>query len=130
MRVGASAPDSNGGPVRRVIDQDQPVSRGPPLPVQSAIGSAVVTITRTITVAAGILAPGHLGELTRIVPFELVDSLVDEARVREDRVRLLPSRTGVYFLLAMCLFPRAGYLAVWGKLTAGLGDPGLAVPSA
>ncbi len=80
--------------------------------------------------AAGAFAPGHLGELTRIVPFELVDSLVDEARVREGRLRLLPSRTGVYFLLAMCLFPRAGYLAVWGKLTAELGDLGLAVPSA
>ena len=38
-------------------------------------------------VAPGILAPGHLGELTRIVPFELVDSLIDEARVREQRVR-------------------------------------------
>jgi hypothetical protein len=81
-------------------------------------------------VAPGVLAPGHLGELTRIVPFELVDCLVDEARVRERRVRLLPSRAGVYFLLAMCLFPRVGYLAVWGRLTAALDGPGLAVPSA
>lgn len=81
-------------------------------------------------VAPGALAPGHLGELTRIVPFELVDCLVDEARARERRLRLLPSRTGVYFLLAMCLFPRAGYLAVWGKLTAALDGLGLAVPSA
>ena len=45
-------------------------------------------------------------------------------------LRLLPSRTGVYFLLAMCLFPRAGYLAVWGKLTAALDGLGLGVPSA
>jgi hypothetical protein len=81
-------------------------------------------------VAPGALAPGHLGELTRIVPFELVDCLVDDARVRERRVRDLPSRTGVYFLLAMCLFPRAGYLAAWGKLTAGLCDLGPAAPSA
>ena len=81
-------------------------------------------------VAPGALAPGHLGELTRVVPFELVDCLVDDARARERRLRLLPSRTGVYFLLAMCLFPRAGYLAVWGKLTAALDGPGLAVPSA
>ena len=80
-------------------------------------------------VAPGILAPGHLGELTRIVPFELVDSLIDEARVREQRVRDLPSRAGVYFLLAMCLFPRAGYLAAWGKLTAALDGPGLPWPS-
>jgi hypothetical protein len=81
-------------------------------------------------VAPGVLAPGHLGELTRVVPFELVDCLVDEARARERRFRLLPSRTGVYFLLAMCLFPRAGYLAVWGKLTAALGGLGLKAPSA
>ena len=83
-----------------------------------------------VTVAPGALAPGHLGELTRTVPFELVDCLVDEARVRERRVRDLPSRTGVYFLLAMCLFPRAGCLAVWGKLTAGLAGLGPAAPSA
>jgi hypothetical protein len=100
------------------------------LRAQSAISTAVVAITRTIMVAPGALAPGHLGELTRVVPFELVDCLVDEARARERRVRLLPSRTGMYFLLAMCLFPRAGYLAVWGKLTAALGGCGLPAPSA
>ena len=89
-----------------------------------------MSVTRTITVAAGAFAPGHLGELTRIVPFELVDCLVDDARARERRVRLLPSRAGVYFLLAMCLFPEAGYLAVWGKLTAALGGAGAGAPSA
>ncbi len=36
---------------------------------------------------------------------------------------------GLYFLLAMCLFPRAGYRGVWGKLTAGLRVLGLAAPS-
>jgi hypothetical protein len=81
-------------------------------------------------VAPGELATGHLGELTRVVPFELVDCLVDDARARERRLRLLPSRTGVYFLLAMCLFPRAGYLAVWGKLTAALDGLGLDAPLA
>ena len=44
-------------------------------------------------------------------------------------MRLLPSRAGLYFLLAMCLFPRVGYLGVWGKLTAALDGMGLAVPS-
>ena len=39
----------------------------------------------------------------------------------------VPSRVGVYFVLAMCLFPRPGYLGVWAKLTAALG---LASPSA
>lgn len=97
---------------------------------QSAISAAVTTITKTITVAAGVFAPGHVGELTRVVPFELVDAVLEETGARERRLRLLPSRVGVYFVLAMCLFPRPGYLGVWAKLTAALGGLGLAGPSA
>jgi hypothetical protein len=82
--------------------------------------SAVMTFTVAVTVAAGAFAPGHLGELTRIVPFELVDAVLAEEGGAEKRVRLLPSRVGVYFLLAMCLFPRSSYLGAWGKLTCGL----------
>ena len=88
-----------------------------------------MAVNRTITVAAGAFAPGHLGELTRIVPFELVDAVLDEARARERRVRLLPSRAGVYFVLAMCLFPQPGDPGSGGKLTAALDGMGLAVPS-
>ena len=66
---------------------------------QFAIRSAVTTITRTITIAAGVFAPGHLGELTQIVPFELVDAVLEETGTRERRLRLLPSRVGMYFVL-------------------------------
>lgn len=31
---------------------------------------------------------------------------------------------GVCFLLAVCLFPRPGYLGLWAKLTAALNGPG------
>ena len=86
----------------------------------------MVTVVRAITVAPGVFAPGHLGELTQVVPFELVDAVLAEAGGVERRLRELPSRVGVYFLLAMCLFPQVGYRLVWGKLVAGLG--GLAVP--
>ena len=79
--------------------------------------------------AAGVRAPGHLGELTRIVPFELVDAVLEETGTRERRLRLLPSRVGIYFVLALGLFPRPGYLGVWAKLTAALDGLGLAVPS-
>ncbi len=92
--------------------------------------SAVTTFTTVITVAAGVFAPGHLGELTRVVPFELADAVLEEEGGLERRVRLLPSRCGLYFLLAMCLFPRSSCLGVWGKLTAGLRALGLADPSA
>ena len=54
-----------------------------------------MTITRTITVAGGVFAPGHLGELTRIVPFELADGVLEETRTRERRLRVLPSRVGL-----------------------------------
>ena len=79
--------------------------------VQSATRAAVVTITRTITVAAGVFAPGHLGGLTAIVPFELADAVLEETRTRERRLRVLPSRVGLYFVLAMCLFRGP---ATWG----------------
>jgi len=42
------------------------------------------------------------------------------------RLRDLPSRVGVYFVLALGMYPRLGYARVWAKLTAGLA--GLDVP--
>jgi hypothetical protein len=92
--------------------------------------SAIATFTRTITVAAGAFAPGHLGELTQFAPFELVDDVLEQAGGMQRRLRVLPSRAGVYFLLALGMFPRLGYAGVWAKLTAGLrGLEGLEVAS-
>jgi hypothetical protein len=88
-----------------------------------------MTITRTITVAAGAFAPGHLGELTWQVPFELADAVLDETGTRERRLRVLPSRVGIYFVLALGLFPALGYQNVWQKLTAALDGQGLPSPS-
>ncbi|HEX2300033.1 MAG TPA: IS4 family transposase, partial [Pseudonocardiaceae bacterium] len=65
-------------------------------------------------------APGHLGELTRYLPFELVDDVLVQTRTVQQRLRALPSRTGVYFVLALALFPQIGYARVWAKLCAGL----------
>ena len=81
-------------------------------------------ITRTVTVAAWpCFAPGHLGELTQLVPFEMVDEALAQTRAVQRRVRDLPSRVVVYLLLAACLFPELGYAGVWRKLTAGRGGP-------
>ena len=89
--------------------------------------SAISTFTRSITVAEGVFAPGHLGELTRYLPFELVDAVLAETGRVEQRLRALPSRVGVYLVLALGLFP-VSLPGVWGKLTAGLaGLPGLAL---
>ena len=97
---------------------------------QSAICSAVTTITTTITVAAGVFAPGHLGELTWEVPFELADAVLEETRTAQRRLRVLPSRAGIYFVLAPGLFPGLGYGGVWAKLTAALDGLPLPCPSA
>lgn len=95
-----------------------------------ALSSATAVVSRSITVAAGVFAPGHVGELTAIVPFELVDAVLEEQRSLEQRLRGLPSRVGVYFLLAMCLFPEVGYRLVWDKMTAALGSVAGAAPTA
>ena len=39
------------------------------------------------------------------MPFELADAVLAETGVVQRRLRLLPSRAGLYFVLAMCLFP-------------------------
>ena len=91
--------------------------------------SATVVVTRSIRVAAGVFAPGHLGELTQYLPFELVDDVLELTRTAQQRLRVLPSRVGVYFVLALVMFPRLGYARVWAKLTAGLAGLGVACPS-
>ncbi|WP_234436375.1 IS4 family transposase [Streptomyces sp. NRRL S-813] len=89
--------------------------------VHSASPPALATLSREIMLAAGRFAAGHLGGLTPFLPFELVDAVLEETRAVQQRLRDLPSRVGVYFLLAMCLFPEVGYRLVWDKMTAGLG---------
>jgi hypothetical protein len=66
-------------------------------------------ITREIAVAKGVFAPGHLGELTQVVDFALVDAVLEETGAVQKRVRLLPSRVVVYFVLALALFERCSY---------------------
>jgi hypothetical protein len=86
-------------------------------------------ISREITVAAGVFAPGHLGELTQIVPFEMVEQALAVTGTTQARLRVLPSRVVVYLLLAGGLFAELGYRQVWHKLTAGLGTLPVADPS-
>jgi Insertion element 4 transposase N-terminal/Transposase DDE domain len=88
-----------------------------------------IAITRTVTVAAGPFAPGHLGELTRLVPFEMIDEALAATMRMQQRVRLLPARVVVYLLLAGCLFADLGYRQVWSKLVAGLHGLPVAAPT-
>jgi hypothetical protein len=61
-----------------------------------------------------------IGVLAGVFPPDLVDRVVGEAGVREQRTRTLPARVVVYYLLAMVLFFQSGYGEVWNKLVEGL----------
>ncbi|MFJ5849858.1 IS4 family transposase [Streptomyces sp. NPDC092903] len=73
-------------------------------------------------------AVGHLGELTQVVPFDLVDEALASAGGLQQRVRRLPSRVVVYLLLAGALFTGTGWTGIWSRLTASLSVP-LPVPA-
>jgi hypothetical protein len=95
------------------------------LPAQSDISH----VAREVTVAGGRFAPGHLGELTQIVPFEMVDAVLEETAAVQKRVRDLPSRVVIYLLLAAALFAEGGYRQAWARLVAGLDGLPVAAPS-
>ncbi|BBA96539.1 putative transposase [Actinacidiphila reveromycinica] len=74
-------------------------------------------------------APGHIGELTGIVPFEMVDEVLAATGAVQRRVRLVPARVTVYLLLAGALFAGLGYGQVFERLCAGLPGPAPVRPS-
>jgi len=79
-------------------------------------------IAGRVSVAPQVFAPGHLGELTQIIDTVLVDAVAQETGTTQKRVRLLPTRVVVFFVLGLALFEDCGYWLVWGKLTASLGS--------
>jgi Insertion element 4 transposase N-terminal/Transposase DDE domain len=83
----------------------------------------MVTATRAITLASGSFAAGHLGPLTQVIPFELVDAVLAETGRTERRLRLLPSRVALYLVLAMALFAKASAFGVFQALTASPAGP-------
>jgi Insertion element 4 transposase N-terminal len=56
--------------------------------------SATVTVTRSVTAAAGVYAPGHVGELTPYLPFELVDDVLSQTKTVQRRLRICPPESG------------------------------------
>lgn len=90
------------------------------MPRQSATPDATTATHRTVTTAPGLFAPGHLGELTQTVPFDMVDEALAQAGRTQQRLRKLPSRVMVYLLLAAALFSDQGYRQVWARLTSSL----------
>ncbi len=46
-------------------------------------------MARSVTGGTDVFAPGHIGELTQVIPPELVDAVLDETGAREHRLRSL-----------------------------------------
>jgi transposase IS4-like protein/DDE family transposase len=86
-------------------------------------------VPRAIASSAGLFAPGHLGQLTQVIPVELADAVLAETGRTERRLRLIPSRVALYLVLGLALFEKVSAFGVWAKLTAGLAGQVLARPS-
>jgi Insertion element 4 transposase N-terminal/Transposase DDE domain len=67
-----------------------------------------------------VLARAGIGVLSWVVSPDLVDEAVGDGLAWEMRLRLLPSRFGVYFVLGLCLFSGWPYGQVLRELTCGL----------
>lgn len=100
-------------------DQAASTSPGAPLPVDHVIAEPAL-VPKGDASAPGVFAPGHLGELTQIVPFEMVDAALASTGALQRHTRDLPSRVVVYVLLAGALFAECGYRQVRSRLVAGL----------
>jgi hypothetical protein len=67
-----------------------------------------------------VLARAGIGVLTWVIPPDLVDEAVGDGLAWEMRLRALPARLGVYFILGLCLFSGVPYGQVLRELTGGL----------
>ena len=96
---------------------------------QSTTDSDAVTAHFPL-VSGKVWGPAHLGELSVHLPAELVDAALEATKTRERRIRALPSRVIVYFVVALALFPELGYKSVFAKLCLGAGVLGTVSASA
>jgi hypothetical protein len=82
-------------------------------------------------VGGGLADQAAVGVLTRTFPVELVDRIIDQYWVREQRARALPARLVFYFTLVLCLFPRESYRSAMKILMSvfGRGARGYRVPT-
>jgi hypothetical protein len=58
--------------------------------------------------------------LARVYPTELIDRILDEQGRNSRRVRSFPATVGVYYCMALSLYPEAAYEEVFAVLAQGL----------
>ncbi len=61
-----------------------------------------------------------LSALVRVCPPALVDEVIERCGCKEERVRLLPARFVLYYVLGLALFTDSGYREVMRQLVDGL----------
>jgi Insertion element 4 transposase N-terminal/Transposase DDE domain len=72
----------------------------------------------------GLADRAAVGVLAWTFPVELVDRVIDQFWVREQRVRQLPARLMFYFVLVLCLFPQESYRSAMKILMQAFGRVG------
>jgi hypothetical protein len=70
-----------------------------------------------------------LGVLAGHVPVEVIDEVLAATGRVQQRIRLLPARVTVLFILGLAVFSGNGYRAVWRDMAHSGGDHTGAVPS-
>jgi hypothetical protein len=70
-----------------------------------------------------------LGVLAEHVPTEVIDDVLAQTGRVQERIRRLPARVSVLFILSLSLFSGMGYLGVWRELTHSGGVAAGPVPS-
>ena len=69
--------------------------------------------------------------MARVVPPEVVNEVLDGLGCNSQRVRAFPAVAGVYYVMALNLYPEAAYEAVFSAVSQGLAwDAGAPQPSA
>ena len=69
--------------------------------------------------------------LARVVPPEIIHAVLDEHGRNSQRVRAFPAVAGVYYVMALSLYPEAAYEAVFSAVSQGLAwAAGAAQPAA
>src|SRR5436190_5579261 len=67
-----------------------------------------------------LLSRAGIGVLSWVIPADLVDEAVGDGLAWEMRLRSLPARLGVYFVLGCALLPARPYGEVIRQVTAGV----------
>jgi hypothetical protein len=69
--------------------------------------------------------------MARVVPAEVVNEVLDAHGRNSQRIRAFPAVAGVYYVMALSLYPEAAYEAVFSAVSHGLAwDAGAAQPAA